>query len=272
VSVLEALVLGAIQGATEFLPISSTAHLRIVPALLGWDDPGAALTAVLQLGTLAAVLGYFLRDLVRMARAALAAVRDPARRDDPDVRLLLSIVVGTVPIAIAGMLAKDLVRGVFRGLGVIATALAFVAVAMAAAERRAAAKGGRGLDAITVRDGLIVGLAQCLALVPGVSRSGITICAALFVGLARADAARYSFLLSVPAVTAAALHELPLVLHGNVPALPLGLGLLAAAVVGYASVAWLIAFLRTRSVMPFVVYRIALAAALAGLFAAGLVH
>src|SRR4051794_32955105 len=136
-NIVQAAVLGLVQGVTEFLPISSTAHLRIVPALAGWNDPGAAFTAVLQLGTLAAVIGFFVRDLVRMIRASLAALRDPARRNDPDVRMLLYLVAGTVPIGIAGILLRHVVEGAFRSLWVIAIALIVVALLLAWVERAA---------------------------------------------------------------------------------------------------------------------------------------
>ena len=260
----EAMVLGVVQGVTEFLPISSTAHLRIVPALVGWGDPGAALTAVLQLGTLAAVVGYFLPDLLRMVRASLAWLRDRSRPPEPPARQLLYIVLGTLPVGVAGLVFKHAIEGALRSLWVISAALIVVALALAWAER--AARHTRDLDDIRLRDAMIIGCAQALALVPGVSRSGITLVAALAIGLRRDAAARFSFLLGVPAIAAAGVFELkPLLKAENLNGAALAVGLLAAAGAGYISIAWLLRFLRGRNTMPFVVYRIALGLLLLGL-------
>jgi undecaprenyl-diphosphatase len=256
-TLLQAAILGLIQGVTEFLPISSTAHLRIAPAVFGWPDAGAAFTAVLQLGTLAAVIGYFLRDLLGMVAAAL----DPARRRGPQARRLLYLIVGTIPIGVAGLLFKHAIEGPLRSLVVIGTSLIVVGVTMAVVEKFAAHR--RGFDDITLRDALWIGLAQALALVPGVSRSGITLVAAMAVGLEREAAARFSFLLSVPAVGAAGVLELPKVLRTpGLAGAPLFLGLAVAFVSGYLSIAWMLRFLRTRTTLPFVVYRVLLGAAL----------
>jgi undecaprenyl-diphosphatase len=253
---------------TEFLPISSTAHLRIVPALAGWGDPGAAFTAVLQLGSLLAVLGYFMPDLLRMSRAALAAISDRSRPPEPAARQLVYLIIGTLPVAIAGIALKHHVEGSLRSLWVIATALIVVGLALAVVER--IARRNRDFESIGMRDAVIIGCAQALALVPGTSRSGITLLAALALGLRREAAARFSFLLSVPAVLAAGIFELPKVLHArDIGGGALMVGLLAAAVSGYASIAWLLRFLRARSTMPFVVYRVALGALLLGLLATG---
>ena len=252
-SFLDVLLLGLVQGITEFLPISSTAHLRVVPALLGQPDPGAALTAVLQLGSLVAVIGFFLRDLVGMVRAVL----DPARRRSQEARMLLYMVVGTVPIGILGLAFKDHIEGPLRSLRVIAVALIVVAVLMAVADRLASGK--RELGEVRLRDAVLIGAAQALALVPGVSRSGITLVAGMALGLRRDASARFSFLLSVPAIGAAGVFELPTVLRAQgVSKGVLIAGLLAAAVSGYLSIAWLLRYLRSRATTPFVVYRIAL--------------
>jgi undecaprenyl-diphosphatase len=264
----EAAILGIVQGVTEFLPISSTAHLRVVPALLGWDDPGAAFTAVLQLGSLVAVVGYFLTDLLRMLRAALAAAKDRARPPEPAARHLMYIVVGTVPVGVAGVLLKHAIEGSLRALWIIATAQVVVALALALVER--AARRTRDFDDLRLRDAVTIGSAQALALVPGVSRSGITLLAAMAVGLKREAAARFSFLLSVPAVAAAGVFELPKVLRAHeVSGGVLLLGLTTAAVSSYASIAWLLRFLRTRTTIPFVVYRVALGLLIFGMLAAG---
>jgi undecaprenyl-diphosphatase len=252
-TILQAAVLGLVQGITEFLPISSTAHLRVVPALLHWPDGGAAFAAVIQLGTLLAVLVFFARDLGRM----LAAVVRPETRRGPDARLLLYLVAGTVPIGIAGLLAQDAIEGPLRSIVVIAIMLIVVGVLMAIVEKTA--RFARALETITLRDALIVGLFQALALVPGTSRSGITLVAAMLLGFRRDAAARFSFLLSIPAVAAAGVFELPKVLQDrDVGAAALLTGLAVAAVSGYLSVAWLLRFLRTRTTLVFVVYRVIL--------------
>jgi undecaprenyl-diphosphatase len=264
----EALVLGVVQGVTEFLPISSTAHLAIVPALLGWDDAGAAFTAVLQLGSLVAVIGYFLTDLIRMIRAAGVALQDRSRPPAPAARQLVYIIVGTIPVGVVGILLKHVVEGAFRSLWIIAVAMIVVGLALAFVER--AARHTRDLDDLRLRDAIIIGCAQALALVPGVSRSGITLLAAMSLGLRREAAARFSFLLSVPAVAAAGIFELPKVLHAHeIRGGALAIGLLAAVVSSYAAIAWLLRFLRTRTTIPFVVYRVALGLVLIALLASG---
>jgi len=260
----EALVMGVVQGVTEFLPISSTAHLRIVPALAGWPDAGAAFTAVLQLGTLAAVVGYFLPDLLRMLRASIAALTDRSRPPEPAARQLGYIILGTLPVGVAGLVFKHHIEGSLRSMWVIATAMIVVALALLWAERTA--RHSRDYEDIRLRDAMIIGCAQALALVPGVSRSGITLVAALAIGLRRDAAARFSFLLGVPAIAAAGVFELkPLLKAHDVSASVLAVGLLAAAGAGYASIAWLLRFLRARTTIPFVVYRIALGVVLLAL-------
>ncbi|HEY4186503.1 MAG TPA: undecaprenyl-diphosphatase UppP [Polyangia bacterium] len=264
---LEAAVLGVVQGVTEFLPISSTAHLRIVPALLGWSDPGAAFTAVLQLGTLAAVILFFARDLGGMVKGTLKAAVDPARRNDLEVRMVGYLIAGTLPVVVAGILLKNAIQGGLRALPVIAGAMIAVALVLAFVERTA--KHERSLEELTLRDALIIGAAQALALIPGVSRSGITLLAAMAIGLRRDAAARFSFLLSIPAVAGAGIFEMKHVLHSKEGGAPLLIGLVIAAVTGYASIAWLLRFLRTRTTIPFVVYRVALGIAIFALLATG---
>jgi undecaprenyl-diphosphatase len=268
---MRSLVLGVVQGLTEFLPISSTAHLRVVPALLGWEDPGAAWSAVVQLGTLCAVLGYFRRDVW----AILGGVARDAARGRPlesrEARLGWMIAAGTVPIVVAGLLLKHFIEGAARSLYVIAASLIALAFVLFIAER--SARHERTVDQIGWRDALVIGCAQALALVPGVSRSGVTLTAALFLGLRREDAARFSFLLSIPAVGAAGVYELlSLVRHGELHAdgaLTLALGTAAALVSGWAAIAWLLRWLRTRTTLVFVAYRIALGALLFALLARG---
>ena len=263
-TIFQSVVLGLVQGITEFLPISSTAHLRLVPELLGWPDSGAAFTAVLQLGTLAAVIGFFLRDLVRM----IAAAARPETRKTLDARMLLYIVAGTVPVGVVGLLARHAIEGPLRSITVIATSLIVVGLLMAIVEKTA--RHERTIDAFTLRDALIVGMAQALAVIPGTSRSGITLVAAMILGFRRDAAARFSFLLSIPAVAAAGVFELPKLMRDHeVGTTALVVGLATAAVSGYLSVAWLLRFLRTRTTYGFVVYRIALGVGLIAAVLAG---
>jgi undecaprenyl-diphosphatase len=263
-SLLDALLLGLVQGITEFLPISSTAHLRLVPALLGKGDPGAAFTAVIQLGSLVAVIGFFLTELLAMVRAALSS----GRRDSPEARRLFYMVVGTIPVGLAGLAFHKAIEGPLRTLTVIGTALIVVGLLMAVADRFAA--GEREVKDLTLRDALLIGLAQALALIPGTSRSGITLVAGMALGLRRDAAARFSFLLSVPAIGAAGVFEFPKVLAAEgISGAALAAGLLAAAVSSYLSIAWLLRFLRTRKTTPFVVYRVLLGLLLIAGTAAG---
>jgi len=271
VSALEAIVLGIVQGLTEFLPISSTAHLRIVPAFAGWDDPGAAFTAVVQLGTMAAVLLYFRHDLWRIARASLTALRDPRARRSTDARLGLYIVLGTIPIGVFGLVFKDQIETGARDLTLIGCTLIVLGLLLLAAERMATHR--RELEDIRARDGWIIGFAQAAALVPGVSRSGATLTAGLFLGFERTAAARYSFLLSVPAVVLSGLFELRHVGEsGGAGAVPTVLATLAAFVVGYASIAFLLRYLTSHTTVLFVVYRVALGVLVLSLVAAGLIE
>ena len=248
--------------------MSSSAHLRIVPALLGWDDPGAAFTAVLQLGSLVAVVGYFFKDLLGMARASWTALTDRSRPPAPEARQLLYIIVGTIPVAVLGTLLKHKIEGEFRALAIIAAAQIVFGLALGIADKTS--RKTRSFDDIGMRDAIIIGCAQALALVPGASRSGVTLIAALALGFERSAAARFSFLLSVPAVAGAGLKELKVVLHArDVSAGALVVGLAVTVVVSYASIAWLLKFLRTRTTIPFVVYRVALGALIFALLAAG---
>jgi undecaprenyl-diphosphatase len=261
-----AALLGIVQGLTEFIPVSSTAHLRVVPALLGQPDPGAAYTAVIQLGTLIAVLAYFAKDL---AALPAAMIRDTGSFEG---RLPWLLAVGTLPIVIAGLLLKKHIEGDLRSLYVIATALIVVGIAMALIDHWASGRTThRPLASITMTDALLVGLAQTLALVPGVSRSGATICMILLLGFTRSDSARFSFLLSIPAIAGAGIFEARDAFRqlgsNAIPALAVGTA--AAAVTGYASIAWLIRFLGSNNLIGFAIYRVACGAALLGALAAG---
>jgi undecaprenyl-diphosphatase len=267
---LQAIVLGLVQGLTEFLPISSSGHLRIVPAFFGWDDPGAAFTAVIQLGTMAAVLLYFRADLWRIAVAWLRSLRDPSIRGDLDARMGWYILLGTIPIAILGLVFKDPIENQFRTLELIGTTLIVFGLVMLAAEARS--RRDRSLREITSRDGLVIGLAQALALVPGVSRSGATISAGLLLNFDRAAAARYSFLLSVPAVVLSGLFELRHAGEGNLPIGATVIATLLAFVTGYASIAFLLRYLARHSIAVFVAYRIVLGVVVIALAATGAIN
>ena len=264
---LQAIVLGVVQGLTEFLPISSSGHLRIVPALFGWDDPGAAFTAVIQLGTMAAVLLYFRADLWRIAVAWLRSLRDPEVRGDLDARWGGYIILGTIPIAVLGLAFKDPIETKFRNLELIGTTLIVFGLVMLAAE--AVSRRDRPLREITRRDGFLIGCAQALALVPGVSRSGATISAGLFLNFDRAAAARYSFLLSIPAVVLSGLFELRHAGEGNLPIGATILATLLAFVIGYASIALLLRYLARHTIAVFVAYRVVLGVMVIALAASG---
>ncbi len=273
-SVLEAIVLGIVQGLTDFLPISSTGHLRIVPAFLGWDDPGAAFTAVTQLGTMAAVLLYFREDLLRISRAWLRSLRNRPLRRELDARLGWYIVLGTIPIGIFGLVFKDQIETGARDLYLIGTALIVLGLVLLLAEKVGTRE--RSLEQIRTKDGFAIGLAQALALIPGVSRSGATITAGLFMGLDRPAAARFSFLLSVPAVVLSGLLELGTILSDD-DGEGASIGALVVATVmaflsGYAAIAWLLRYLSTHSTVIFVIYRVALGALVLVLVGAGAIE
>ena len=268
---VQAIVLGIVQGLTEFLPISSTGHLRIVPAFLGWDDPGAAFTAITQLGTMAAVLVYFRRELWDIAVAWLRSVHARERApQDPDARLGWYIILGTIPIAIFGFAFKDPIENEFRTLELIGTTLVVFSFVMLGAER--VSKRDRQLTDLTRRDGIIIGFAQALALVPGISRSGATISAGLFLNFDRTTAARYSFLLSVPAVVLSGLFELRHVGEGGgAPVGATALATLLAFVVGYLSIAFLLRYLVRHSIGVFAAYRMIVGVVVIALAAANVI-
>ena len=254
----EGIVLGLTQGLTEFLPVSSSAHLRIVPAALGWDDPGASFTAVVQLGTIAAVLLAFRGDLLAIGRAGYRGLRTPAARSQPEWRIGLAMCLGTVPIVVLGLLAGPAIEGPFRSLGVIALALLLGSLWLWTASRRSA--GVRPADDLGHHEVFGIGVAQAAALVPGVSRSGATIGAGLLMGLDTAAAARFSFLLSVPAITLAGLFGLRDVGGGATPLLPTTVALVVAFASGYATIHVLLRMVAHGHLRGFIVYRVALAA------------
>ena len=258
---VEAVVLGLIQGLTEFLPISSSAHLRIAGDLMGSGDPGAAFTAISQLGTEAAVLIYFREHIARIVTNWSGSLVGKVPRGDPDARMGWLVIVGTVPIAVLGLLFEESIESTFRNLWIVATTLWVFSLLLGYADLKA--RPVRTLDQLTWRHGLIFGLAQALALVPGVSRSGGTLTAGLFMGYTRQAAAEYSFLLAIPAVLASGFFQLATAEAAE--SQPAGHTLVATAVafvVGYAVIAWFMRFITTRSFQPFVLYRFALAGVL----------
>jgi undecaprenyl-diphosphatase len=270
---LQVVVLSVVQGLTEFLPVSSSGHLAITSRVFFADDAGASFTAVTQLGTELAVLVYFARDIARIVRAWLRGLFSPAARD-ADYRLGWYVIIGSIPIGLLGLLLKDEIRTGARNLWLIATALVVFSAVIAAAEYFG--RQTRDVEQLTWRDGLIVGLAQCLALLPGVSRSGATISAGLFLGLDRELAARFGFLLAIPAVFASGLFSLPDAFH------PVGEGMSAsgaqllvataiAFVVGFAAVLWFLRFLVSHSMYWFVGYRVVLGTVVLILLGTGVV-
>lgn len=257
----EVLVLGVVQGLTEFLPISSSAHLRIVSGVFFGHDPGAAFTAVSQLGTEAAVLIYFARDIGHLVATWSRGFRDPEVRATPDYRIAWLVIIGTVPIALLGVLFKDQIETGARNLWLIATTLVVFGVLLGLAERVGRQK--IELRQLKPADGVILGFAQAMALIPGVSRSGGTITAGLFLGLTRPAAVRYSFLLAIPAVVAAGLFTLSDIGAGGGPSpVQMLVATVIAFGVGYAVIAWLLRYVEHHSVYVFVWYRVALGALL----------
>jgi undecaprenyl-diphosphatase len=254
----EALVLGLVQGLTEFLPISSSAHLRITAALAGWDDPGAAFTAVTQIGTELAVIIYFGKKIGQVLIAWYYSLYKKEWRHDPDARLGWLIIVGSLPIVVLGLLFQDAIDHSFRDLRVTASMLIVFGVILFVADR--VGRQYRDLDHLTVPHGLGYGFAQAMALIPGVSRSGGTVSAGLFLGYTRSEATEYAFLLALPAVFGSGLYKLKDIGADGKPAQwgPTILATLVAFGVGYVVIAWLMRFIKTRSYLPFVVYRIAL--------------
>lgn len=274
-STLEAIVLGLVQGLTEFLPISSTGHILFVPALAGWPDPGAAFSAVIQLGTMAAVLVYFRSDLWRMAVAFVKSFSGDHplwRTSDTDGRLGWYIVIGTIPISIIGIVFKDQIENNVRTLALVAIVMILFSFVLMAADLKGAQD--RDVKELTLRDGIIIGLFQALALIPGVSRSGSTISGGLFLGLNRESATRYSFLLSVPAVVLSGVFELRNIgdaTGASVGIAPTVIATVLAFVSGYFAIAFLLRFVRTHNFSVFVIYRVAVGLLMLVLLATGAV-
>jgi undecaprenyl-diphosphatase len=262
VSLLDAVLLGAVEGLTEFLPVSSTGHLTVVEGLLGLpvaDRAVTGFTAVIQIGAILAVVLFFRRDLLGFARSFLRGLPSVEGRRSPDFRFALGVLLGSLPIGLVGFLFRDVVRGpVLRSLTTVGIALIAWSAVMVLAERRATQ--ARGEQELTLKDALVIGTVQCVALVPGVSRSGATISTGLLLGLDRVAATRLSFFLSVPALIAAGIFNLPDALDAGVGVGPTVVGVVVSFAVGYASIAWLLRFVAGHRITWFVPYRVALGA------------
>lgn len=256
--IIKAIVLGIVQGITEFLPISSTAHLRIVPALFGWEDPGAAYSAVIQIGTMMAVIIYFLKDLIRIYKKVITNLLEKKLITDIDSKLGWYIIIGTIPIIIFGLLLEKFIENEFRSLYVISFSLVFFAIILAIAER--ISKKNLDLKDLTLSKALVIGVAQAFALIPGASRSGVTITGGLFAGFNRETAARFSFLLSVPAVLLSGLYEFYKILPelNQQGALSLIIATVFSFLSGILAIEFLLRYLRTHSTYIFIWYRIIL--------------
>jgi undecaprenyl-diphosphatase len=272
-SILEAIVLGLVQGLTEFIPISSTGHLKIVPELLGWGDPGAAASAVIQFGTILAVIIYFFRDIIRLTVGFFRGLITRRPFADEDSREAWFVIFATIPVIVLGVLLKDLIHGAFRGTWVITIQLISIAILMQVAEAYARNRGFRTREDFNAKDAWIMGFGQCIALIPGSSRSGSTIMTALFRRVTHDYAARFSFLMSIPAITAAGLYELVserehLATIGTTPIL---VAIVVAFISGWASIFFLLRYLRSHTTHVFIYYRYALGLVLAVLLLTGYV-
>lgn len=276
----QAVILGIVQGLTEFLPISSSAHLRLIPELLRWKDPGAAFTAVIQWGTFLASVVYFRQDITRLTWAFLTGLWHLRPFATQDARLAWMILVGTMPIVLCGLVLQGPIKSSFRSMYVIAAALIVLALLLILAEWMSARRfllgdHGTTLEEMTWSQALLIGVAQAVALVPGASRSGVTITGGLFAGLTRATSARYSFLLSLPAIFGAGLHQLIKerreLLAGEESLINLIIATIVSGIVGYVAIAFLLHYLKTRTTWIFILYRLALGVVLLVLLWRGII-
>ena len=270
-TIFEAIVLGLVQGLTEFIPISSTGHLKLVPELLGWGDPGAAVSAVIQFGTILAVILYFFRDIIRLTAGFVRGLVTRKPFADDDSREAWYVIFATIPIVIVGLALEELIEGVFRSTWVVTFQLVFIAVLMQLAEAYGKRKGFRPKEDFNAKDAWIIGAGQCIALIPGSSRSGSTIMTALFRRIPHDYAARFSFVMSIPAITAAGVFQMfdakeELASIGTTPIL---VGILVAFISGWASIYFLLLYLRTHTTHVFIYYRYVLGAILAIMLVTG---
>lgn len=274
IEIWQAVVLGVVEGITEFLPISSTGHLTISEQLMGLDIQDEAITAytaVIQIGAIAAALIYFFKDIVRLAGAWVRGTFSATARQEPDYRLSWYVIIGSIPVGVVGFLAQDLIKGGLRSLWVVAIALILWSIPMAFAEH--AATQTKGEQGLTLWDSIIIGVTQCLSLIPGVSRSGATITAGLLRDLDRVTATRLSFFLGIPALTAAGVYELKDAISGpSVSTTALAVGTIVSFVVAYAAIAWLLRFVANHTMMTFVWYRVAIGAAIIALLVTNVIE
>lgn len=271
--ILKAILLGVVQGLTEFLPVSSTAHLRIIPSFFGWGDIGASYTAVIQVGTMIAIILYFRSDLINMIKAMFTSLKT---KDfgSKDTRLLIMIILGTIPIVIFGFLLKDLIRNEFRNMYIVSASLIFFSIVLYLADRFTGKQ--REIKDLKNFDGIFIGFFQALALIPGASRSGSTISGAFFRNMTREDAARFSFLLSIPAILLSGVYELysqrATLLSGENAVLSLIIATVVSGVVGYWSIWFLLSYIKKHSMLLFVIYRIIFGILIIILLSAGIIH
>jgi undecaprenyl-diphosphatase len=277
-NLFQAITLGIVQGLTEFLPISSTAHLRIVPALAGWKDPGAAFTAIVQIGTLAAVMIYFYKEIASISSAVIRGILEGKPFGSQEAKTGWMIAAGTIPIVVLGVLFKTEIETTLRSLYWISASLIGLALLLILAERHTGKrmrKGlqGKALNEIGWKEALLIGLAQSIALIPGSSRSGVTITGGLFMNLNRETAARFSFLLSLPSVFAAGIFQLyktwDVITASSGNLLNITAATISAGIVGYASIAFLLSYLRSHSTSIFIIYRLLLGAGILAAVASG---
>ncbi|ACD90776.1 MAG: undecaprenyl-diphosphatase UppP [Chlorobium limicola] len=278
-NLFEAVILGIVQGLTEFLPISSTAHLRIIPALAGWKDPGAAFTAIVQIGTLAAVLIYFFRDITAIVREVVAGILKGRPLGTTEAKMGWMIAAGTIPIVIFGLLFKNEIETSLRSLYWISGALIGLALLLTIAEKRMKNQLRQGvtmksMENIGWKDALLIGLIQSIALIPGSSRSGVTITGGLFLNLSRETAARFSFLLSLPSVLAAGVFQLykswDLIISSPDNLIAIIVATIVSGIVGYASIAFLLNYLKSHTTSVFIIYRLLLGSGILLMLATGM--
>lgn len=259
--IIKAIILGTIQGLSEFLPISSTAHLRVIPSYFGWNDIGAAYTAVIQIGTMVAILIYFRQDLYKMINSLFRSISQK-NYEFPDTKLLFNIVIGTIPILIFGYLLKNLIRNQFRSLYVMAGSLIFFSLVIFISEKFSKMK--KNTTEVTMPDAIIIGIFQSIALIPGASRSGITMSGAFLRNFNRESAAKFSFLLSIPAVLISGVYELiserKELFSANEGLTSLLTATIVSGIIGYISIWFLLKFVKTHSLLLFIVYRVIIGA------------
>jgi len=278
-NLFEAVILGIVQGLTEFLPISSTAHLRIIPALAGWKDPGAAFTAIVQIGTLAAVLIYFFRDITAIVREVVSGIVKGRPLGTQEAKMGWMIAAGTIPIVVFGLLFKTEIETSLRSLYWISGALIGLALLLTIAEKRMKNRLSQGatmksMENIGWKDALMIGLIQSIALIPGSSRSGVTITGGLFLNLSRETAARFSFLLSLPSVLAAGVFQLykswDMIISSPDNLIAIIVATIVSGIVGYASIAFLLNYLKSHTTSVFIIYRLLLGSGILIMLASGM--